>query len=118
VINGCNIGLLNSGLEMKFSMAAIHCVLDENDRIIIDPDCIEEESLAFSRVQKLKRISGKNKTDFTFVFESLQESLISVHTNGSFSMLQYNEAQKLSRQACRKIFDFYAELVRKYANVI
>ncbi|KAG5671846.1 hypothetical protein PVAND_002020 [Polypedilum vanderplanki] len=116
-INGCNIGLLNSGLEMKFNMAAVHCVLDETDEIIIDPDCIEEETLAFTRVQKPKRISGKYKADFTFVFESLKDSLISVHTNGSFSLQKYNEALKLSRQACRKIFDFYADLVKKCSVV-
>lgn len=99
-------------------MAAVHCIIDDNDRIIIDPDFISDDTLAFSRVQKPKRHSTNCKADFTFVFESLKESVISTHTNGSFTIQQFNQALALSRQASRKVFEFYTDLVKKYANVI
>jgi hypothetical protein len=109
--------MINSGLEMNYNIAAIHCVLDEDETLILDPEYNEDESLIFSRIQKPKR-SSKFKADFTFVFDSINKSTISVHTNGKYSLQQYRDAEKLSRQASQTIFDFYVELAKKYSSVI
>lgn len=109
--------MINSGLEMNYNIAAIHCVLDEEENLILDPEYNEDESLIFTRIQKPRR-SSKFKADFTFVFDSISKSLISVHTNGKFSLQQYREAEKLSRLASQTIFDFNVEQAKKYSNVI
>lgn len=108
---------MNSGLEMKFHMAAVHCGLDNDDNLVIDPDYVPNSNLTFSRIQKSSR-SENFKGNFTFVFDSLKQSVIGVNTDGKFTLQQYNQAQSLCRQASRKIFDFYREIVKKYARVL
>ena len=117
MINACNVALLNSGIEMKSTLAAVHCVLDDKDNLIIDPVDYSDDTPTFSRIQKAVR-NSKYKADFTFVFESINESVISVNTNGTFTIHQYNNAQKLCKEASKKIFEFNYDLARKYANVI
>ena len=102
---------------MKFHMAAVHCGLDNNDKLIIDPEYVPNANLIFSRVQKSTRNSNF-KGNFTFVFDSLKQSVIGVNTDGKFTLQQYNEAQNLCRQASRKIFDFYRDMVKKFATVL
>jgi exosome complex component RRP46 len=116
-INAVNLAIMNSGLEMKFHMAAVHCGLDNDDNLVIDPDYVPNANLSFSRIQKSSR-SQNFKGNFTFVFDSLKQSVIGVNTDGKFTLQQYNDAQKLCRQASRKIFDFYQEIVKKYASVM
>lgn len=111
------MALLNSGIEMRSTMAAIHCVLDDKENLIIDQIDYSDDTPTFSRIQKAVR-SSKYKADFTFVFESLKESVISVNTSGTFTIHQFNNAQKLCKEASKKIFEFYCDLARKYANVI
>lgn len=108
---------MNSGLEMKFLIAAVHCSLNNEDNLVIDPDYVPNTNQTFSRVQKSAR--NKNfKANFTFVFDSLKHSVIGVNTDGKFSLRQYNEAQRLCREASNKIFDFYREIVKRYATVL
>lgn len=102
---------------MKFHMAAVHCGLDNNNKLVIDPDYVPNANLTFSRIQKFSR-SQHFKGNFIFVFDSLKQSVIGVNTDGKFSLQQYNEAQSLCRQASRKIFDFYREIVKRYATVL
>lgn len=103
---------------MNFTIAAIHCAVDEDDNVVVDPEYDgEDESLIFTRTQKPKR-SSKFKADFTFVFDSINKSMIAVHTNGKYSLQQYREAEKLCRQTSQNIFDFFCELTKKYSTVI
>lgn len=116
-INAVNLAIINSGLEMKFHMAAVHCGLDNEDTLVIDPDFVPNANLTFSRIQKSSR-SQNFKGNFTFVFDSLKQSVIGVNTDGKFTLQQYNDAQKMCRQASRNIFDFYRDIVKKYATVL
>lgn len=108
---------MNSGLEMKFHMAAVHCGLDKEDNLVIDPDYVPNANLTFSRIQKSSK-SQNFKGNFIFVFDSYKQSVIGVNTDGKFTVQQYNDAQKLCRQASKNIFDFYREIVKKYATVL
>lgn len=108
---------MNSGLEMKFHIAAVHCGLDKENNLVIDPDYVPNANLSFSRIQKSSR-SQNFKGNFIFVFDSLKQNVIGVTTDGKFSLQQYNDAQALCRQASRKIFDFYSEIVKRYATVL
>lgn len=111
-----NLALINSGLEMKFHMAAVHCGLDNDENLQIDPDYVPNANSTYSRIQKGK--SNKYKGNFTFVFDNVKQSVIGVNTDGKFTISQYNDAQKLCRQASSKLFDFYKEMIKKYATVI
>jgi len=111
------MAIMNSGLEMKFHMAAVHCGLDNDDNLHIDPDYVPNVNLSFSRIQKSNR-NQKFKGNFTFVFDSAKQSVIGVNTDGKFALQQYNDAQKLCRQASARIFTFYREMVKKYGSVI
>jgi exosome complex component RRP46 len=108
---------MNSGLETKFLIAAVHCGLDNKDKLIIDPDYVPNSNHTFSRSQKSSK-SSNFKGNFTFVFDSQNKSVIGVNTDGKFTLKQYNDAQNLCREASRKIFDFYREMVKKYASVL
>lgn len=109
-----NIALLNSGLETKFLIAAVHCGLDNSDKLIIDPDYVPNSILTFSRSQKYPRLNSNYKGNFTFVFDSLKQNVIGVNTDGKFSLQQYNEAQNLSRVASQKIFNYYRDIVKVF----
>lgn len=108
---------MNSGLETKFLIGAVHCGLDKSDRLIIDPDYVPNSNLTFSRSQKSSK-SSNFKGNFTFVFDSQKQSVIGVNTDGKFTLQQYNDAQDLCREASKKIFDFYRDMVTKYASVL
>jgi exosome complex component RRP46 len=115
IVNACNIAIINSGLEMKCNVAAIHCILNDEGSIEVDPEFLANDVQV--RISKARR-NKKFKANFTFVFDSLNENLISVTTNGSFTLKNYNEALQLSKHASRQIFNFYSEITRKYASVI
>lgn len=37
-VNAVSLALINSGIEMKFLIAAVSCMVDEEGVIIVDPD--------------------------------------------------------------------------------
>lgn len=37
-INAGCLAIMNSGLSMRFLVAAVHCMLDKEDVILLDPD--------------------------------------------------------------------------------
>lgn len=102
---------------MKFYMAAIHCGLDSDNNLVVDPDYVPNPNLTYSRVQKTTR-NQKFKGNFIFVFDSTKQSVIGVTTDGKFTLQQYNEAQNLCRQASRKVFDYFREMVKKLSLVL
>jgi exosome complex component RRP46 len=95
------MALLNSGLEMKYSIAAVHCVIDSDDQVVLDP----ENKVCLEAVGHL-----------TFVFESVNKSTVATHTDGRFTIGQYNEALMMARSASDGIFNFYRDIVRKCAK--
>lgn len=108
---------MNSGLEMKFLVAAVHCGLDQNDKVIIDPNYVPNSNVSFSRTSK-SSLNSNFKGNFTFVFDSLKQTVIGVNTDGKFTLQQYNEALSLCREGSQKIFDYYKDIVTKYATVL
>jgi exosome complex component RRP46 len=116
-INAVYLAIINSGLETKFLIAAVHCGLDNNNKLIVDPDYVPNSNLTFCRSQKSSH-NPNYKANFTFVFDSLKKSVIGVNTDGKFTLQQYNEAQNLCREASRKIFDYYRSIVEKYATIL
>lgn len=113
-VNSVTLSLINSGLDMNHLMAGVHCGLDNDDVLHLDP----ESNVGFLLNRNHKHRSKKFKASFTFVYENINKSIVGVHTDGSFSMQKYNEAVELCRNASEKIFDFYKSIIKKYATVI
>lgn len=88
---------------MKFLVGAVHCVVNENSDIILDPN---------------HRQSADAVAHFTFVFDSVQKSTVALHTSGKYTIGQYNDAQVRCQQACSFVFAFYKEAVKKFAKVL
>ncbi|XP_058445397.1 exosome complex component RRP46 [Malaya genurostris] len=102
-INAVCLALVNSGLEMKYLVAAVHSVLGENDKITLDPDELQSKDA---------------RAKFTFVFESVGRKTVSIYTHGKFTSDQYHRALRMSTAAVGKIFDFYQEIVAKQSKVL
>ncbi|XP_053945331.1 exosome complex component RRP46 [Anastrepha ludens] len=100
-INGACMALLSGGVPMKFTIAAVNCIVDKDDKVILDPD-------------HCKAI-GK-RASFIFVFDSLEKNLVTVHTSGRFKMAQFNDAECMSRAASQKIFNFYRRIISNFHN--
>lgn len=88
---------------MKFLVGAVHCIVDANSEIVLDPTL---------------RQSVEAIAHFTFVFDSVKKSMVGVHTSGKFSIGQYNDALVRCKEACHLVFQFYKDAVKKFAKVL
>lgn len=100
---------------MKFQIAAIYCSLDYDNNLQLDP---HQNATSTHNRNNNKTKSCQFKASFTFVFDNSQKNVIGVITDGKFSLHQYNNALALCREASDKVFDFYKEIIKKFANVI
>ncbi|XP_067000732.1 exosome complex component RRP46 [Anabrus simplex] len=100
-VNAACMALMNSGIAMKFLVAAVSCMFDKDDNIVLDP----------SNKELVNSVAS-----LTFVFDNVKKDIVASHTNGSFTHAQYNEGLLKCRKASEQIFIFYRDLVRKYAN--
>lgn len=99
-VNAACLALISSGISMKFLVAAVSCMIDEDGHIILDPDR-----------KQLQDSCGI----LTFVFESSSSSVVASHTEGLFNEEQYEEALIKCRITAVHIFKYYREVVKKYA---
>lgn len=86
---------------MKSLLAGVHCVITDNKELVLDPD---------------QSICEQATASLTFVFESVQNNIVTVHTNGKFSIGQYNDALIQCRHASKSIFEFYREAIKKFSK--
>ncbi|XP_049791199.1 exosome complex component RRP46 isoform X1 [Schistocerca nitens] len=102
-INASCLALMNSGIAMRFLVAAVNCMIDKRDEIILDPSDLQ---------------SKDSKASLTFVFESQKKSVVASHTEGHFSQLQFQECLLRCRHASDVLFKLYREIVKKYTSMI
>ncbi|KAJ8723668.1 hypothetical protein PYW07_007648 [Mythimna separata] len=102
-INCTCLALLNAGLSMRHTFAAVACAIDELGDIQLDP---APAQLAAARAT------------MTFVFDSRNKTLVCGFTEGSFSEDAHSEALERCRSASQLVFDFYKDIVSKYSYVI
>ncbi|XP_029041317.1 exosome complex component RRP46 [Osmia bicornis bicornis] len=104
IINAACLALINAAVPMKFTIAAVCCMIEENtDNIILDPNNNQLEDA---------------RAEFTYAFDSMNKDVICCHTVGQFTEAEFFETMDKCKQASQHIFDFYRNLVKKYANVI
>lgn len=103
-VNAACLALLNSGIAMRFLVAAVHCaVAADGCALHVDPDA---RQLADSRAQ------------LTFVFESVSGRTVAVHTAGRHTVAQYNDAQRMCAAASRTVFAYYRVAVDKFVKLL
>ncbi|KAL7301343.1 hypothetical protein TKK_0006073 [Trichogramma kaykai] len=104
ILNSSCLALINSGLAMKYTFAAVCCMIDEeSNNIILDPNTLQ-----------LK----KAKAVFTLVFDSVKKELITCQSSGSFKEEELLTSIKKCREAVHHIFEFYRDIVKQYATAI
>ncbi|XP_044730272.1 exosome complex component RRP46 [Chrysoperla carnea] len=107
--NACCLALINSGLSMRFLVAAVTCILDKKQQF----------SLISSSHQLQQQFYDEYPmATFTFVFENINYNIVASHTTGTFTDEQYTEAVHRCKLASEKIFEFYRNIVCKYAKKI
>lgn len=102
-MNAACLALISSGLPMKFLIGAVHCIVNQDNDIVLDPN---------------HRQSAKAVASFTFVFDSVNKSTVAVHTSGKYTVGQYNDALAQCQQASCLVFDFYKDVVKTFAKVL
>ncbi|XP_043473734.1 exosome complex component RRP46 [Leptopilina heterotoma] len=103
-LNASCLALINASVSMKYTVAAVHCMIDkDSDQIIVDPDNVQIQN---------------SRASFTYAFDSVRKDVICCHTTGTFLEKDLIATKKCCKNACQYIFDFYREIVKKYANII
>lgn len=97
-INAACLAIIDSGILMKHTIAAVDAILLENGNIIINPT-LKEEKMA--------------KAQFTIAFESVQLQIVSVNSSGCFTLEEFQKCVKACRSATSKVIDFYRSLVNR-----
>ncbi|XP_053681702.1 exosome complex component RRP46 [Sabethes cyaneus] len=100
-INAVCLALINSGIEMRYLVGAVHSVLDADGRIWLDPDELRSKDA---------------QARFTFVFDNVSKKTVSIYTHGRFTPEQYHRALRLGTVAVDQVFEFYREIVAKQAK--
>ncbi|KAJ8925702.1 hypothetical protein NQ315_009549 [Exocentrus adspersus] len=90
-INAACLVCLESGIDMKFMFGAVTCFLTNQEELRLMPP-ISDSAV---------------KASFVFVLDNVKERILASHTEGSFSMEQYEEAQDLSRKQIKNVFAFF-----------
>lgn len=103
-VNAACLALLNSGISMKFLVAAVHCCVDaETGQLVLDPD---------------QRQADASRAQLTFVFESVHGNTVAIYTSGQYTVGQYGDALQMCGQASRAVFDFYKTAVLQFVNIL
>ncbi|KAK9759081.1 3prime exoribonuclease family, domain 1 [Popillia japonica] len=97
-INAVCLALLTSGIDMRFSIAAVSCTLSKNEEMYLDPGLLELKDA---------------KAVFVFVFDSNEGQIVASHTTGTFSVNQFKQALKLCKGASTEIFEYYRTALKE-----
>lgn len=88
---------------MKMLVAGIHCIINTDGELIIDPNQNNCENALAS---------------LTFVFDSVEQNIVATYTTGKFTIGQFNDALIQCKQASNIIFKFYREAIRKFNKTL
>ncbi len=83
---------------MNSTVAAVHCVVDAEGNVFLDPTQKQEKNSVAS---------------FTFAFESRDRSIILAKGTGEFSNEQYHKCLAASQTAASDVFDMFRTAMKK-----
>ncbi|XP_050071040.1 exosome complex component RRP46 [Anopheles maculipalpis] len=102
-INATCLALITSGIELNFTVAAVHCILTEDGVMILDPD---------------HKQMKQPHSSFTFVFDSIAKNSVTSYVYGSFTQEDYEKVVSVCREAVDKIFNFYRKVSQNITKVV
>lgn len=91
-INATCLALLDSGIDLKFLVAAGSCILNQKNEL---------------EIEQLPSLLEEPKATFVFAFDSVGKRVIASHTTGSFSSDVYQSAIELCRTQCEQVLEFF-----------
>ena len=97
-INAMCLALLDAAYPLSSTFAAVTCVYNSEEELILDPS-LKHEASCSCRI--------------TFVFESVDRNVVSCYTTGVCSRMQYKKALAACKAASGDIFRFYRESIKK-----
>ncbi|ALC47668.1 Rrp46 [Drosophila busckii] len=98
-LNAACLAMLIGGLPLKYSFAAVHCIINEEGEFVVDPELSETKH---------------QRASFTFAFDSVDGNLLLVQTKGAFKVAQFNDIECICRSVSAEIFSFYRTTIAKY----
>lgn len=102
-INAACLALLDAGVPMKSTVAAVQCTIDESDNIVVDPTPKEERDATATLI---------------FAFESVDKNVVLAKGSGEFSNEQYHRCLVACQTAATDVFAMYrTALERKLSKV-
>lgn len=100
-VNACCLALLSSGISMKCMLAGIHCAITADGAIELDPE---------------QNVCDRAAANLMFIFDSVDRNIVAAQATGRFTIGQYNDAITQCRLASQRIFEFYKDTIKKFAN--
>lgn len=97
-INSACLALLDASISMKYLVAAVTCIINDQGEVTLDPDLKQEKDAV---------------AIFTFVFNNSDFQIVTVSTEGNYSVQQFKECMTLCKAASRQVFDFYKKSMEK-----
>ncbi len=97
-INASCLALLDAAIPMRCTVAAVHCIVDEQHHVLLDPT-LKQESKAVAT--------------FTFAFESRDKNVILAKGTGTFSNELYQKCLSACQTAAADVFALYSTAMRK-----
>ncbi|KAH8307709.1 hypothetical protein KR044_009959, partial [Drosophila immigrans] len=101
-LNAACLAMLIGGLPLKFSFAAVHCIINEDGEYVVDPE--QSETI-------------HQQASLTFAFDSTDGNLLLVQTKGVFKISQFSDIESICRAASAEIFAFYRSNIDKYHGI-
>ena len=99
-LNASVCALMNSGISQKCLIAAI-CIGVNEERLILNPNLDELNECT---------------ANLTFVLDNQDFKLISFLHEGSFTIDLFERALQSATDACKDVFTFYKESIKKQFN--
>lgn len=119
-INGTCLALIHAGISMNFLFAAVTFPIID----VAKTDIYSEVKCVYNRV--LFYLFGVfliflflqeiEQSSLTFVFENTSNRILTVESEGKFTEVQYKEAMEKCRRSSKVIFQFYKDMIKKYAT--
>lgn len=93
---------------MKCTVAAVRCVITEQDKVLVDPS--------------EKDVAGEDqlpaRAEFTFVFDSVERKSVSCYASGRYSPDEFEEAMMAAWTASGEVFEFYRTSLKKFTKIL
>lgn len=98
-LNAVTLALLDACLPLKYTVAAVTCIINREGELHLDPTKSQEAEL--------------NQAHMTFVFDSIDRNVIACYAQGCYTTQQYHTCLMACQAASKEVFSYYREALTK-----